>query len=129
MIAKVIPTATMQIAEGFISEAVAGNVDLIATDDSGIYVRVGKKRPHGKVNHLRGEYVRGRVHTCTIDGYWSQLKRQIFGIHHWVSAKYLGRYLDENSWRYNERESGEGDRVNNLIARANGHLSYKALIA
>lgn len=129
LVAKVIPTVTIQIAEAFIADTVAGRVNLVATDDSAVYVKVGDKRPHGKVNHLRGEYVRGRVHTCTIDGYWSQLKRQIFGIHHWVSAKHLGRYVDENSWRYNERETGEGDRVNNLIARANGHLSYKMLIA
>jgi hypothetical protein len=73
--------------------------------------------------------VSGVIHTQTIDGYWSQLKRQIIGIHHWVSAKHLDQYVAESSWRYNRRSMGEGERVNALVTDSTGRLIYKALIA
>lgn len=50
---------------------------------------------HSSVNHSRNEYVRGEVHTNTIEGFWSQLKRSIHGTYHSVSAQHLQLYLDE----------------------------------
>jgi hypothetical protein len=87
------------------------------------------KYPHGVVHHTQKVFVDGISHTQTIDGFWSLLKSQIIGIHHQVSAKHLHRYVAESSWRYNRRQSGEANRVNNLMADATGHLTYKALIA
>ena len=87
------------------------------------------KYQHDVVRHAQGEYVAGVIHTQTIDGYWSQLKRQIIGIHHWVSKKHLDRYVAESSWRYNRRGKAEGDRVNHLMADATGRLTYRALIS
>jgi hypothetical protein len=55
------------------------------------------------VNHSIGEYVRGDVHTNTIEGYFSILKRGINGIYHHVSQQHLKRYLAEFDFRYNER--------------------------
>jgi transposase-like protein len=60
---------------------------------------------HETVNHSIGEYVRGDVHTNTIEGYFSILKRGIIGTYHHVSAKHLKRYLAEFDFRYNERAS------------------------
>jgi transposase-like protein len=57
------------------------------------------------VNHSIGEYVRGDVHTNTIEGYFSILKRGITGTYHHVSAKHLKRYLAEFDFRYNERQA------------------------
>lgn len=62
-----------------------------------------KHRPHATVNHSAGEYVRGRVHTNTIEGYFSILKRGINGVYHHVSEQHLKRYLAEFDFRYNER--------------------------
>jgi transposase len=45
----------------------------------------------------------GDVHTNTIEGFWSLVKRGISGVHHAVSAKYLQGYLNEYAWRYNHR--------------------------
>jgi len=67
--------------------------------------------------------------TNGIESVWALLKRQIIGIHHWVSDKHLSRYLAEMTWRYNRRELGEGVRLNSLLAQAEGRLTYKALIA
>ena len=91
-------------ATRFVAETVSTKVDLVATDKSGVYNRVGERRIHESVNHSRREYVRGNVHTCTIDGFWSLLKRGIIGTFHNVSAKYLPLYVAEFEWRYNHRD-------------------------
>ncbi len=52
-------------------------------------------------NHI---YVNGNIHTNTIEGFWSQLKRSIDGTYHHVSTEYLNRYVDEYSFRYNHRK-------------------------
>jgi hypothetical protein len=60
-------------------------------------------RPTATVNHSAGEYVRGDVHTNTVEGYFSILKRGIIGVYHHVSEQHLKRYLAEFDFRYNER--------------------------
>ena len=61
---------------------------------------------HRRINHAAGVYVVGDVHTNTIDGFWSLVKRGIAGVYHSVSAKYLQSYLNEYSFRYNRRDQG-----------------------
>jgi len=68
-------------------------------------------------------------HTNGIEGAWSLIKRQVYGIHHWISDKHLKSYLAEMTWRYNRREMEEGDRLNALLGRIDGRLRYKELIA
>ena len=65
----------------------------------------GEFKRHQTVNHSIGEYVRGGVHTNTIEGYFSILKRGITGTYHHVSQQHLKRYLAEFDYRYNEREA------------------------
>lgn len=81
------------------------------------------------VEHSRGEYARGEAHTQTIDSVWALLKRQIIGIHHWVSAKHLQKYVNEMAWRFNRRDMDPSPRMNDLFTSIAGHLTYKALIA
>jgi hypothetical protein len=69
------------------------------------------------VRHSAGEYSVNGVHTNGIEGFWSLLKRQIIGIHHFVTPKHLNRYVAEVTWRFNLRGIGEGDRVNLLLDR------------
>jgi hypothetical protein len=52
-------------------------------------------------------------------------ERQIYGIHHWISQ----RCLNEFTFRYNRREAGEGERMNDFLSRVRGRLAYRALIA
>ena len=58
---------------------------------------------HRRIKHSAGVYVRGNVHTNTIEGFWSLVKRGIGGVYHSVSQKHLQSYLDEYSFRYNRR--------------------------
>jgi hypothetical protein len=60
---------------------------------------------HETVNHEAGEYVRGDVHTNTVEGYFSILKRGIIGTFHHVSEQHLQRYTTEFDFRYNHRET------------------------
>jgi IS1 family transposase/transposase-like protein len=129
VVARVVENVRADTLTQFVREAVSANVDLVVTDKWVGYKHLGKEFPHETVDHADGEYVRGRAHTNTIEGYWSQLKRQIFGIHHWVSGKHLGRYIDESAWRYNRRERDEAPRFNDLLAMTDGRLRYAELIA
>jgi hypothetical protein len=58
---------------------------------------------HATVNHSAGEYVRGAVHTNTIEGFWSLFKAAYRGTYVWVSAKHLQTYLYEFEFRWNLR--------------------------
>jgi transposase-like protein len=76
----------------------------VYSDDGG--ARLGTEfAEHGTVNHSIGEYVRGDIHTNTIEGYFSILKRGINGVYHHVSQQHLKRYLAEFDFRYNERSA------------------------
>ena len=101
------------------------------TDEHPSFVGLSGRYYHHAVNHSAGEYVRDYcIHTNGIESVWALLKRQIIGIHHWVSPKHLSRYLDEMTWRFNRRELEDGNRLNGLLAFADGRrLTYRALIA
>lgn len=91
------------------------------TDEHGAFVGLGRGYHHHTVTHSAGEYVRHYVlHTNSIESVWALLKRQIIGIHHWVSPKHLSRYTDEMSWRFNRRDMIVTDRMNDLFACVEG---------
>jgi transposase len=78
----------------------------VATDEGSIYRGLsGKGYNHATVNHSKGEYVRGPVHTNTIESFWSLLKRGINGTYIHVSSKHLQKYLWEFEFRHNLRKT------------------------
>ena len=83
---------------------------------------------HQFVKHGNGEYVNGQTHTNTIEGFWSQLKRGIFGIYHFTSVKHLQNYVDEFVFRYNTRKGNKVDRFNLLLKNTAQRLTYEYLI-
>lgn len=113
--------------------AVRQNVEpgaLILTDAHRSFQGLASGYIHHTVNHSAGEYVRKfYIHTNGIESVWALFKRQIIGTHHWLSPKHLSRYLSEMTWRFNQRETEEGDRVNALLDQVAGRLTYKELIA
>lgn len=77
----------------------------IYSDEYGSYKSLKKRGyTHTTVNHSTLEYVRGTVHTNTIEGFWSQLKRSIDGTYHAVSPKYLQSYINQFVFQYNFRD-------------------------
>jgi transposase-like protein/IS1 family transposase len=105
VVARVVNNVDTMTAMKFVREAVSTKVDLVATDDSNVYNWMIENYWHESVNHSKDEYVRGEVHTCTIDGFWSLLKRGIIGTFHNVSRKYLPLNVAEFEWRYNNRNN------------------------
>jgi transposase-like protein len=76
----------------------------VMTDEGATAKSLGQGfKKHGMVNHSIGEYVRGEIHTNTIEGYFAIFKRGINGVYHHVSQQHLKRYLAEFDFRYNER--------------------------
>jgi len=118
-----------QVKDAVRSQVKAG--ELVISDEYSGYRGLSETHWHKTVNHSAGQYAHtgNFFHINSIEGAWSHIKRQVYGIHHWISDKHLARYLAEMTWRYNERESGEGDRMNKLIGRVEGRLTYKELIA
>jgi transposase len=74
--------------------------------DEGSNFRLLKERygfDHEMVDHSAKEYVRGDVHTNTIEAFWANVKRGIRGTYVWVSKKHLQTYLREFEYRHNLR--------------------------
>jgi transposase-like protein len=76
----------------------------LRTDESGVYWKAGERfASHRTVNHAQKEYVRDDASTNTAEGYFSILKRGIYGIYQHVSEEHLHRYLAEFDFRHNNR--------------------------
>ena len=107
----------------------------VYTDDAAAYAAlpsVINQYQHETVAHGKGEYVRGDVHTNSIEAVWAVLKRSIHGTWHHVSPKHLGRYVNEASFRLNEGncEVDTIDRMAEFAAGIGGkQLRYVDLIA
>ncbi len=66
----------------------------LMTDKALHYRAVGKEfAEHDSVNHKTDEYVRGDIHTNTVEGYYSIFKRGMKGVYQHCSEKHLHRYL------------------------------------
>jgi transposase-like protein len=105
VVCQVIEQADRHTLGNFVRQTVSEKVSLVSTDEYTGYQRLGRQFPHKTVNHAKGEYVRGNVHTANLDSFWSLLKRGVMGTFHRVSKDYLPLYLAEFSFRHNNREN------------------------
>lgn len=128
VIAQKVDNATMVTIIPFVHDNVVGGSTLY-TDENRAYYYVKGFYNHKTVNHTQKEYVNGKSHTNTIEGFWSQLKRGIDGIYHWVSTDHLQSYIDEYTLRYNTRKNSTCQRFDLILGNTIGRLTYKQLIA
>jgi transposase-like protein len=106
VVCKMVEQADWDTYDKFVRETVSNKVSLVATDESHHYTdleRMGFR--HRTVTRSRDEYVRGEVHTNSIESFWSLLKRGVIGTYHNVSKKYLPLYLAEFQYRFNNRNN------------------------
>lgn len=116
-----------------IGQFVAENADLscrMITDEFQIYQKLGKKFAGGHefVKHGAGQYVRPGtdVHSNTIEGVFSLIRRGVMGTFHSVSRKHMPNYLNEFQFRWNTRKMNEGERVSAAIKAVDGkRLQYR----
>lgn len=88
----------------FISKHVDKATSLLMTDEYAGYRVISRAMRHAAVNHSV-EYANGNVHTNTIEGVWSLVKRAWYGQHHHYSRKYMPLYIAEACFKYNTRKN------------------------
>jgi transposase-like protein len=116
--------------ERFLGEVVSDDAKTLMTDEWIGYDNLGSETTmHHTVNHTRKEYVRGDVHTNTVESVWSLFKRSVIGSYHQVSVKHLDAYLDEFEWRFNNRNNPNLFRDTILALVESDTLTYKNLTA
>ena len=100
------------------------------TDESRLYSEVGRGfADHQAVNHAAGEYVRGEVHSNTVESYFSIFKRGMRGIYQHCAEKHLHRYLAEFDFRHNHRialgvdDTGRAERI--VLGVVGKRLTYQ----
>jgi len=117
----------------YIKENVSREVDVIMTDDFAAYPRAiakaGVLGEHKAINHSLGVYSIGDLHTNTVESAFSLLKRGIVGTWHKVSAKHLEAYLNEMSFRFNNRKNPFLFRDTLLKMLEAENIEYKELTA
>lgn len=108
----------------------ASDAENVYTDDWEAYKGIqDEDTEHRRVNHSANEYVRGEVHTNSIEGAFSLLKRSIVGSYHQISAKHLPAYLDEFEFRFDNRNNPYLFRDTLLRLIDSGRLTYDELTA
>lgn len=101
-----IPNIKRVTLHDFIRRTVKDECEAIYTDELRSYFGIADHNTwHETVTHHESEWVVGDVHTNSVEGVWSLLKRSIMGSFHKISAKHLDRYLEELEWRFNNRDN------------------------
>lgn len=115
----------------YIRENIAEDVDVIVTDEFSAYPdamrRTGFHEKHKTIQHKSKVYVNGDIHTNTVESAFSLLKRGIIGTWHKVSAKHLQSYLNEMTWRFDNRKNPFLFRDTMLKLIHSDNLEYKKL--
>jgi len=124
--AKVIHSTATPTIEKEIRAAVEPNSELF-TDELSSYAGLDKEYTHNVINHME-TYVKGNVHTNGIENFWSLLKRTIRGTYVSVEPFHLFRYVDEQSFRFNNRKDDNLARFNQVASSVSGkRITYKHL--
>lgn len=123
----VLNRASGKLIERTVREHVVPGSNLFS-DQANAYLKVGRDYAHKVINHAE-EYVRGNVHTNSIENVWSLLKRGIKGTYVSVEPFHLFRYLDEQSFRFNTRKDNDQGRFMSALSSIQGkRVEYKELI-
>jgi len=107
VVARVIGSQDAPTLAGFVRKVVSKKVSLVVTDENQDYNYILRDIKHESVSHSKNEWVRGEVHTNSIESFWSLLKRGVIGTYHNVSKQYLPFYLHEFSFRFNNRNNDD----------------------
>jgi hypothetical protein len=101
---------------------------MLCTDNWPAYQMLGVNYDHYIIDHSKGKYAFGQIHTNTIEGFWPLFKGGIIGVYHFASYKHLNAYCNEFAYRYNTRKVNDAERFQNTLVRAEGkRLKYKKL--
>lgn len=126
---RVAPDATRKSVHGFLNDVVDGDAEAIYTDSHHSYRGIGDHNTrHEFVNHTADEWVRGQIHTNTVESVWSLFDRSVIGAYHKLSVKHLPAYLDEAAFRWNNRGNPFLFRDTILCLIEGDALTFKELV-
>lgn len=114
-------TKSKDVSSKTIKKFIKSNVkegSKLMTDEWRGYNGLSKDYEHKIVKHSSNEYVNGIIHTNTLEGFWSLLKRGVIGQYHYVSRKYINNYINEFCFRYNNRNENSRDLFLNVISKS-----------
>ncbi len=125
--AKVVPNTRRETLQTEILNGI-NHGSRIYTDQAIAYDTLKSKYIHETVNHA-DEYVRGQVHTNCLENFWSLTKRNLAGTYVAVEPFHLDRYLDEQMFRFNNRQNRtDHQRFNKVMSQVAGRrLTYADL--
>jgi transposase len=122
--ATVVPDAAVETLLPKVQRKVLDK-SLVYTDEWAAYNGLAKHGYlHSRVTHSQAVYVSGDVHTNTIEGFWSLVKRGISGVYHSVSDKWLQAYLNEYAFLYNNRDVDAGGVFTTML----GQIEKRAFV-
>lgn len=124
---KIVPDTKSRTLQVEVRENVEPGSE-VHTDALASYRGLDPEYVHNVVDHAE-TYVRGHVHTNGLENFWSLLKRGIGGTYVSVEPFHLFRYLDEQAFRFNERDGKDADRFSKTLGSVSGRrLTYSELI-
>lgn len=124
-----VPSVNAETLKPMLKDHISKSARLM-TDTASYYQNITDEfKSHETVNHGVGEYVRGDVTTNSVEGFFGVLKLGIGGVYQHVSPAHLHRYVNEFSFRYNNRVKlgiDDADRTINAMKGISGkRLTYK----
>lgn len=126
VVLKHVANAGLSNVKSFVSKNVRKGTT-IYSDYAPVYDHLKNRYKHDRVLHAKHIYVKGDVHTNTIENFWSVLKRGLYGTYHQVSEKHLHKYLDEFAARFNTRKLSSHDKFLKFLNNGESVLTYKKL--
>jgi transposase-like protein len=122
----VIPNTRRKTLEGHVNDHVEDG-SIVYSDGLASYNNLAQKYIHQVIDHAE-KYVEGNIHVNGIENFWSLLKRTIKGTYVSVEPYQLSRYLDEQSFRFNNRKGKDADRFLTAASNITGkRVTYKEL--
>jgi transposase-like protein len=124
--AKALDKVTAKNLREFLKENADTANATLHTDEHTAYIGIGREFSggHHSVNHARKEYARGSVHSNTVESFNGLFKRSIQGAWHHISREHIGRYLDEQCFRWSNRGITDGERAMEALGRIEGVRLY-----
>jgi transposase-like protein len=121
---SVIPDRTkltlINIIKGHVEEG-----STIYSDGWHAYKYLDNYYTHEFITHSNHEYVRGNIHTNTIENIWGLLRKSVKNAHHTISDKHVQSYCDQFCWKYNTRMWSDRQKFDNTLLRLLGNKPVK----
>lgn len=106
VVAQPAKNVTAKTLKAFLEQYIDPEDAVLITDEFRGYSRMHEWLPHFTINHAVA-YAQGLIHTNTLEGFWSLVKRAVFGQHHHYTPEHMPAYIIEACYKYNNRKTAD----------------------